>query len=79
MPRISAVVSISGLTGKQKGRRSSTSFLVEWDLRQDGRLDHVFGLFVRVHQLATRIYQSRCYENDEVPFDIPENDLSIPV
>jgi hypothetical protein len=47
--------------------------LVEWDLRQNGRFDYVFGLFClisRIHQLATRIHQTRRDEDDQVSFDV---------
>jgi hypothetical protein len=49
------------------------SFLVKRNLRQNRRLDEVFGLFslvIRVYQLATRINQSRRHEDNQVSFDV---------
>lgn len=47
--------------------------LIEWNLRQNGRLDYVFGLFClvsRIHQLATWINQTRRHKDNEIPFDV---------
>jgi hypothetical protein len=46
---------------------------VKRHFRQDGRLDQIFGLlgfFVRIHQLAAGIDQTRGHKNDQVPFDV---------
>jgi hypothetical protein len=61
------------LTSKQKGDAFFVLFLVEWNFRQDGRLDYVFGFFCffsRVHQLTAGIDQARGHEDDQVPFDV---------
>src|SRR2546423_819710 len=48
-------------------------FLIEWNLRQNRRLDHVFGFlnfFGRIHELSAWIHQPRRHKNDEVSLNV---------